>query len=154
MSNEEIIKKFYTAFAAQDAETMVSCYADDVVFRDPAFGELKGERAKGMWRMLIGRAKGNLKVTFSDVEAKGDNGSGHWVAKYAYGSSKRKVVNEIDSQFEFKDGKISKHTDHFDMWKWSRMALGLPGLLLGWSSFIKSKVNKQANKGLDAFMAK
>jgi limonene-1,2-epoxide hydrolase len=154
MTNQEIISSFYSAFAAHNAEQMVSFYSDDVVFEDPAFGELHGERAKGMWRMLLSRAKGNLEVNFSEVKAEGETGSAHWVAQYAYGPSKRPVVNEIVAQFEFKDGKIVKHVDRFDLWKWSRMALGLPGVLLGWSSFIRSKVNKQANKSLDQFMAK
>jgi len=154
MTNKELIQKFYSSFAAQDVEGMVSCYADDVVFKDPAFGKLNGDRAKGMWRMLIGRAKGNLSVTFRDVMAEGSSGSAHWQAKYPYGPSKRSVINEIDASFEFKDGKIIKHTDHFDVWKWSRMALGAPGILLGWSGFIRNKIKKEANKGLDKFMEK
>ncbi len=47
-----IIEKFYTALNNSDGPTMVSCYHDDVVFKDPAFGILKGERAKAMWLML------------------------------------------------------------------------------------------------------
>lgn len=154
MSNEEVIQKFYTAFAEHDVERMVSFYSDTVVFCDPAFGVLHGKRAKGMWRMLISRGKGNLEVSFSDVKADGETGSARWVAKYAYGASKRKVVNKIDAQFEFKNGKIIKHTDTFDLWKWSRMALGMPGMLLGWSALIRSKVNKEANRSLDKFISK
>lgn len=154
MSNKDVVEKFYTAFAAQDAEGMVDCYADNVVFKDPAFGELQGERAKAMWRMLISKANGNLFVTFRDLKAEGDVASAHWQAKYSYGPSKRPVINEVDARFEFQNGKIVKHTDHFDIWKWSRMALGLPGVLLGWSPFIKNKIQKEANKGLDAFLAK
>lgn len=49
---KNIIENFYEAFANLDAETMVSYYHDDIVFEDPAFGILKGNRAKNMWRML------------------------------------------------------------------------------------------------------
>ena len=48
----QLIKDFYQAFAALDAETMASCYHKDILFEDPAFGVLKGEKAKNMWRML------------------------------------------------------------------------------------------------------
>lgn len=30
--------------------------------------------------------------------------------------------------------------------KWSKMALGTPGLLLGWTSFLKNKVRKEYEK--------
>ena len=45
-----LIETFYTAFQNRDAETMISCYHNDIVFCDPAFGELKGDDAKAMWK--------------------------------------------------------------------------------------------------------
>ena len=38
------------------------------------------------------------------------------------------------------DGKIIKHTDIFDLWEWSKQALGVSGYLLGWSGFMKNKI--------------
>ena len=62
---EKIIHQFYTAFKNLDAETMVSLYQDDIMFEDPAFGVLKGEEAKAMWRMLVESQKGkNFQVSF------------------------------------------------------------------------------------------
>jgi limonene-1,2-epoxide hydrolase len=49
---KNIVEAFYETFANLDAENMVKYYHPDVVFRDPAFGELKAERTKNMWRML------------------------------------------------------------------------------------------------------
>jgi len=54
-------------------------------------------------------------------------------------------------QFLFQDGKIIKQTDSFDIWKWSRQAFGWKGFLLGWTSFMKKKIQMQANKSLRAF---
>ena len=65
---DDLIDRFYTAFANQDAETMASCYSDDIVFEDPAFGELHGDDARDMWRMLCGRAT-DLSVTHIVLEA-------------------------------------------------------------------------------------
>ena len=48
---------------------MASCYAADVVFTDPAFGELHGERARDMWRMLC-RAGRTFEVTASGIEGR------------------------------------------------------------------------------------
>jgi ketosteroid isomerase-like protein len=79
----ELIETFYKAFQKRDAEGMVACYADDVHFRDPAFGDLTGERAKGMWRMLCSRAA-DLEIAFRDVHSDGTTGRAHWDARYTF----------------------------------------------------------------------
>jgi len=146
-----LVTTFYEAFSRGDAEAMIACYHDDIVFHDPAFGELHGEQAKNMWRMLIERSAGQLKVSFSDVKADEKTGSAHWVAKYKFAQTGRDVVNSIDATFEFRDGKILKHTDVFSMWKWSRQALGFKGWLLGWSPVVKNAVRKQAKSLLQKY---
>ncbi len=149
---KQLIETFYTAFQNEQAEKMVECYHHNIVFRDPAFGTLKGRRAMAMWRMLLDRGKGNLKITFSNVQAQGEAGSAEWVAHYPYGKKKRRVVNHVKASFTFSDGQILTHKDTFSTWKWSRQALGLLGLLLGWSSFMKNKVQKTTNALLDSYM--
>lgn len=44
--NIETITKFYTAFQQLDFKTMNSCYSDDIVFNDPAFGLLDATQTK------------------------------------------------------------------------------------------------------------
>ena len=60
----------------------------------------------------------------------------------------------IDAAFTFEDGLIRTHVDRFDFWSWSRQALGVPGLLLGWTPFLRAKVAAEAQKGLDAYIAR
>ena len=148
MKNETLIRAFYEAFARADAEGMVSCYAPNVVFTDPAFGELHGDEAKAMWRMLIENSKGQLSLAFDNVKADDKTGSANWVAHYTFSQTGRKVVNRIAARFEFEDGLIVRHTDQFDLWKWSRQALGLPGYLLGWTPFMKNKIQQRARRQL------
>lgn len=148
MENEKIIRHFYESFARRDASGMVSCYHEQIEFSDPAFGTLKGADAKNMWRMLVERAGGNLKIEFSNITANGEKGSADWTADYVFSKTKRPVHNEIHAEFEFKDGKIYRHRDMFDAWKWSKQALGLPGILLGWSGFMKNKIQSQARASL------
>lgn len=148
MINQELIEQFYTSFSKSDVAGMLSCYDDAIEFEDPAFGKLQGDQAKNMWRMLV---KPGLELTFRDVWIDGDNGGAHWEAKYVFSKTGRKVTNNIDATFEFRNGKIIKHKDVFDFWKWSRQALGLPGLLLGWSPFLRNKVRSQALTQLKKF---
>ena len=62
MKNEQLIHHFYESFSQNNANEMIACYHDKIEFSDPAFGLLKGDEAKNMWKMLIERGKGNIKV--------------------------------------------------------------------------------------------
>lgn len=146
--NEELITRFYEAFAARDHEGMAACYADDVRFSDEVFPDLEGERAKAMWRMLCERGK-DLTLTFSDVTADEAAGSARWEAVYTFAATGRKVRNRITARFRFRDGRIVEHRDRFDFWAWSRQALGPVGWLLGWTPFIQRKVQRTAGRQLD-----
>jgi len=148
--NTELIERFYTAFQQRDAETMAACYADNVVFSDPAFGELHGEEARDMWRMLVARAQ-DFSLTFDGVEADDRTGRARWVARYLFSQTGRPVVNRIEARFVFRDGRIAEHRDSFDLWLWTRQALGVKGTLLGWSPFVQRAVRAQARKGLDLY---
>ncbi len=150
MTDADVIHRFYDAFAQRDAETMAACYSDDVVFRDPAFGELRGERAKNMWRMLC-RAGKDLEVRASGIEADGGAGRAHWEADYTFGATGRKVHNVIDARFELRDGLISRHTDTFDFARWAGQAFGPVGGVLGRTPVLPFVMQRLANRQLDGF---
>ncbi|WP_395045735.1 nuclear transport factor 2 family protein [Flavobacterium sp.] len=154
MKNSLLIQKFYNAFANSNAEEMASCYHKDVIFEDPAFGKLNQKEVISMWKMLLERSKGNLKIEFSDVVTNEKSGSTNWIATYIFSQTNRKVVNIIDAKFEFEDGLIIKHTDHFDFYKWTKQALGLKGYLLGWTNFMQKKVKQNAKKSLQNYIQK
>ncbi len=151
--NEQLIEEFYAAFAAGNAKTMASCYHPEVAFEDPVFGVLKGQDVLDMWQMLIERSKGNLKIEFSNVSAHDELGGANWAATYHFSKTNRQVVNKISAAFEFRDGLIFRHTDHFDLWKWCQQALGLSGWLLGWTGFLQRKIRRQALQSLRKYQA-
>jgi ketosteroid isomerase-like protein len=150
--NAALLQRFYEAFQRKDAETMAACYHPHAEFSDPAFPGLQGKKPGHMWRMLCERGK-DLQLVFSDISADDHNGSARWVANYSFSATGRKVENRIQASFEFKDGLIYRHRDHFDFWRWSSQALGFPGKLLGWSRFLQNKVSARARKQLDAYIA-
>jgi ketosteroid isomerase-like protein len=154
MTNSDLIQRFYKAFADAAAEEMVSCYHPEIIFRDPAFGELKGENAKDMWRMLVNSSKGELKITLGKVEEGADSGSAQWRAEYVFAPTGRKIINYISADFEFREGKIIRHTDHFDLWKWSRQALGWKGLFFGWTPFMRNQIQQRTNGLLKKWQTK
>lgn len=152
MHNTNLIEKFYTSFSNGNALEMTECYHKDIIFQDPAFGTLKGNRACNMWEMLLSRSAETTKISFDNIHTNQDNGAANWKAEYLYGDKKRKVINNVKSQFKFKEGKIIQHIDTFNLWKWSRQALGIPGYLLGWTPLMKNKIQKTTHKQLDKFI--
>jgi ketosteroid isomerase-like protein len=151
--NAKLIEQFYQAFQRLDADAMCACYAEDVHFSDPVFPELRGVEARNMWRMLTSRAQ-DFSLVFDSIEANDSEGSAHWVASYSFSQTGRFVVNDIHAKFTFKDGKIIRHKDHFDLWKWSRQAMGWKGYLLGRLPLVQNKIRQQAAKNLRKFSAK
>jgi ketosteroid isomerase-like protein len=152
-ANAELIDRFYGAFANGDAEGMVACYHPQVFFSDPAFGELRGDHARAMWRMLLKRSQ-DLIVKHMDVVADDQTGSARWEARYTFSKTGRPVHNKISASFRFKDGLILEHHDRFDLWAWAAMALGPKGRLLGWLPIVQKAMRREATRALDEFLAR
>jgi len=149
--NDEVITKFYQAFQKRDWKTMQTCYHPEAQFSDPVFPELNGQELKAMWHMLCANAK-NFSLEFSEIKTDNNQGTCRWAVRYTFSRSGRNVLNSIQARFTFQDGLIIRHHDYFDFWRWSRMALGFNGILLGWSTFLKSKVQTNARKSLMRFL--
>ncbi len=148
----ELINSFYQGLGNQEGEAMVACYHQHVVFEDPAFGELAAQDACDMWRMLCASGT-DLQVRHTILDDSDSNATVNWIADYTFSATGRSVTNDVTATLKFQDGLIIDHRDHFDFWKWSRQALGMPGLLLGWSPMLKSKVRATTRTNLDAFQA-
>jgi hypothetical protein len=153
------IERFYAAFARLDANTMQACYAAQARFDDEAFSLQGPRQIGGMWRMLCqatkARGRAQWKLQASQIQAQDQTGSAHWEAHYLFSATGRLVHNKIEAEFEFdSDGLILRHRDRFNFWGWSRQALGAPGLLLGWTPFLRAKVRSQAARNLERFLAK
>jgi ketosteroid isomerase-like protein len=148
-THRALIERFYRAFASRDAATMAACYSSDATFRDPAFA-LTGSDVGKMWTMLCERGA-DLRLEFSNVQADAERGSADWQAWYTFSGTGRRVHNIIHAQFRFRDGLIVEHVDTFDFWRWSRQALGVPGMLLGWSGLLQHKVRAQAAQALQRY---
>ena len=157
--NAQTLTKFYSAFATLDTDTMATCYADEVAFDDEVFSLRGKAEVMGMWRMLCEatRAKGRdvWKLEFSAIDANVTQGHAHWDAHYRFSATGRMVLNRIDGVFSFNpQGLITRHRDSFNFWSWSRQALGTPGVVLGWTPFLRNKVRAQALANLRKFLAK
>jgi len=156
-TNEALILKFYTSFQQLDADGMNACYHENIQFSDPAFPMLKGKEAGSMWRMLIDalrRNKENWELEFSNINVTNGEGSCQWKAHYTFSLTGRKVHNTIDASFTFMDGKIIHHVDTFDFYRWTRMAFGITGILIGWTPFFQKKIQQKTSEQLKKYMSR
>ena len=151
-ANEQTINRFYNAFQQLDYATMQSCYHPEAVFNDPVFGLLDAAQTMAMWEMLCKRAK-DFSLVYGDIKLLDEEYTTcQWTASYVFSKTGRRIVNKITAHMKFKDGLILEHTDAFDIYRWSRQAFGMPGLLFGWMPWMNRKIQKQAREGLDKFM--
>ena len=150
--SEATIQALYSALDRHDGEAAAACYTDDAVFEDPAFGRLEGGAVKNMWRMLAERSA-DLAVRLGDhgVAADGRTGWAHWSATYTFTDTGRKVQNEIDARYTFRDGLIAEQVDTFPLRRWGAQALGAKGSVLGLTPLLSRGVQKQARSNLDAY---
>jgi ketosteroid isomerase-like protein len=150
-ANEQLIHDFYSAFQSLDYTFMQSCYSPNPIFNDPVFGILQGREVTCMWEMLCRNAK-NFTLIFNSIDVDDEYCTCNWIATYTFSKTGRRVVNKVKAHMRIQNGKITEHTDEFDLYKWSRQALGLTGLLLGWSGYLKNKIRHDAKKRLYEFM--
>jgi len=101
--------------------------------------------------MLCRNAK-NFTLIFNSIDVDDEYCTCNWIATYTFSKTGRRVVNKVKAHMRIQNGKITEHTDEFDLYKWSRQALGLTGLLLGWSGYLKNKIRHDAKKRLYEFM--
>lgn len=151
--NAALLTTFYTAFQDRDPAAMGACYSDAARFSDPVFRDLSATEVRAMWTMLIERGK-DLRLTFDGVEANEATGSARWEATYTFQTTGRLVTNSIQASFTFEDGLIHRHTDRFPLYRWSRMALGAKGTLLGWTPLVQGKIRSMAARQLEKYLGR
>jgi hypothetical protein len=160
--SRKTIERFYAAFANLDAATMQSCYAENARFDDEAFALVGARQIGAMWRMLCENARlrgiSHWKLEVGEIRANAARGRARCEVRYVFGPHDRKgrkVHNRIEARFEFDDdGLILRHHDRFDFWRWARQALGVQGLLLGWTPWLQTRVRRQAARQLQRYLEK
>lgn len=152
-TNETLINHFYSCFQHKDVKGMQDCYADNAVFNDPVFQNLNAAEVRSMWAMLIKSGK-DMRIEFKNIHGNEKGATAEWDAWYTFSKTGKKVHNHVIGSFLIEDGKIVQHTDHFDFYRWAKQALGLTGILLGWTSFLKKKIGVTAKKSLQDFRRK
>ncbi len=153
MTSSQIAHAFYQAFQKKDFKMMQGLYADNASFSDPAFPNLNAQEVRAMWEMLLTASK-DLQLEYLILEENAQQVKTQWIATYTFSKTGRKVINKIVATMVIENGLIVSHTDDFNFYKWASQALGTAGVLLGWTSFLRKKVQTTARQNLANFMQK
>jgi hypothetical protein len=145
-----VAEQFYEAFMVQDHYTMGLLYAENATFSDPVFPLLNARGARMMWAMLLTRAE-DLGIQVNILEDSPARARVEWTAHYTFGATGRRVVNRIQTEMAISNGRIVRQIDRFSLWRWARQALGVQGLLLGWTPMVQNRIRKQAARSLGEF---
>jgi len=153
------ITTLYAAFSRLDGDAMAACHAEAARFTDEVFTLQGRQQPGGLWRMLCGatgaKAPADWKLETSGISEQGGRGRAHRKAHCRFSATGRLVHHVFEAEFEFdKAGLIPRPLDRFDFWRWARQALGTPGLLLGWTRFLRAKVRAQATADLQCFLGR
>ena len=130
---------------------MNNFYHEEARFSDPVFQHLQCNEIQAMWHMLCESGK-DLQVSHGTIGVYDNSAQVTWKAVYTFSKTGNIVHNEIHAELYFKDNLIINHFDSFNLYRWMRMALGTPGLVLGWSDYLQQKVRSNAKKQLEKFI--
>jgi hypothetical protein len=115
---------------------MADCYHPAATFHDIAFDLLGKEQIGSMWEMICG---GDIRSRFEIVRADEATGAARVVDEYTFTDTGRRVRNEIESHFRFRDSLIIEHLDLCDARVWAAEALGgVDGFLAGRFRFLRA----------------
>lgn len=154
MSNMKL-EDFFAAFKRLDSLEMSKLYAANATFSDEVFKLQGRDEISRMWTMLVSNILRKGRETWNLSYVVESDTSVSWEATYLFGATGRVVINRVRSQFVFDaDGNVCQQVDTFNFWRWSRQALGLVGVFLGWSPLLKKSVRSKALENLVHFSKK
>jgi hypothetical protein len=158
MSNEDIVRKFFSCYQSHDFEGMQSCLDENVQFSDFAF-DIQGNQVRAMWHWFcipFLRREEPVDVTKFDIlRTEGDVVEASYRVSYLYGDKQRPVIYFINASFVIQNDKIVKQTDTFGNIsenEFAEMALGSPAQFFISIQLFKNWVKGTAIKKLNKFM--
>jgi hypothetical protein len=161
MSNEDVVKNFFSYYQQHDFKGMHSCLDENIKFSDFAY-DIRGNHVKAMWHLFcisyLPRKKPVDVPEFEIIEAVEDTVLAKYRVSYLYGEKERPVDYFIEAYFRIKDNKICEQKDKFSSvstFGFVKMALGFPYQLIAikpLDQLLRILINKKVMKKLNKFM--
>ena len=125
--------------------------AENIIFEDPAFGILKGEKVKMMWQFLTEQAK-DFSLQFEILNISSNKVLSTSTVSYTFSATKQTITNVITTTFTVENDKIVHQVDDFDLKKWSKQAFGNTLGGIGGGFLFKIAFQKKSNAILNDYI--
>lgn len=152
MTNKEVVEDFFRGFDDLDAERMISCLADDIVYNDPIYGILNGEDVRSLWKMRCKDLSGLSLEIIEFKELDHEYATCKWRSSFFSKSAARQVDMVVTSFMKLRNGKIAEHSDAYKLSDWLAKAYGVTGVFLGWTGWMKKREQKKFHGLLEKFI--
>lgn len=149
---QELVASFYGAFSRLDYEQMMDCYADDIIYNDPLVGLIERGEVKAYWKMICANAKALSLKTYDFEEIDDEYVTSRYQVEYYLEATGKKVRYAAKSFMRIAEGKIVEHSDGFRLSTFLGNTYGLAGQLLGWTGYLKKKVQHRYRLLLDQYL--
>jgi uncharacterized protein len=146
--HEALVRRFFDRLAAGDAEGAAACYHPEVFYSDPLFPRLRGSLAADLWRMRL-RDLPAAAIRLEEASGGAQGVLARWTLEYT--ARGRRVAVPVRSMFALREGRISRHYDHFSLWRWAAGAEGTRGAVLGWFGPWRWAVRQRFARALERF---
>jgi hypothetical protein len=114
MSNEDIVRKFFSYYQSHDFEGMYNCLDENVKFSDFAF-DTQGNQVRSMWHWFcipfLNRKEPVDVTEFEILHVEGDIVEASYRVSYLYGDKQKPITYFIKASFVVQSNKIIKQTD-------------------------------------------
>lgn len=151
MAHIEVIQSYFKHLQARNAASLWQCYASNIVYSDPVYGWMEGDKVKARWEYFCAHADA-LQLTWGAVTVLDDEYfTCEWTAQYTQRETGRTIKFPCKSFFRLKDYKIIEQSDAYRLSSLIAQTDGWKGFWFGWTGYMKRFVQKRALQALASF---
>jgi len=146
----DVLNTFLRALAQRDVEAMIRCYTTTATYHSPIFPQVEGDTLTATWQWFCAKAP-DLTMVVDEQAFEANTARVQWTATYTFPKTGRPVVQVTDSIFVFEGPQLCRHEDRFDLHRWSHMALGPLGRVLGGRRWLQRSLQRAAAERVARF---
>lgn len=148
--NKQLLINFFTAIQNNNVDALSDCYHDELHYSDDILDDLYGDDARAMLNWFVSTREQARMLGFRILDVTDRRGRARWEIEYRSARSGRLINREIESEFQFEDGKIIYHHDYFDWGRWARRTFGPYGTHVSWAP-TRDRVRRKVRKAIDEY---
>lgn len=144
---EEIINSMFAALSAKDYPGLIQHFTPNSRIESTLWGKIEGEDLNHYLEILMDASvEVILPSSLQQIDQQ------HWQLEWIWQGidplNNKLVEIEMESTFDFTDGKIKSQLDEFSLWAWLSQTRGMMGQMWGWLPWWQQNTQKAHRKYL------